>query len=62
MRACAKQQKNSRLLTTFESAIRLEIVLKTTYVKALINMCLKLDISKKKNFQIINDNGKRFNV
>ena len=62
MRACSKQQKNSRLLRTYQSAIRLEIVLKITYVKALINMCLKQDISKKKNFQIINNNGKRFNV
>ena len=30
MRACAKQYKNSGLLTTFESAIKLETVVKTT--------------------------------
>ena len=54
--------KNSELLTTLQSAIRLETVLKITNVKAPINICLKRDIAKKKSFQIINNNNKRLNV
>ena len=39
------------LLTTFQSAIRLENVSKTTWVKAPINVSLKRDMEKKKNFK-----------
>ena len=38
IRACAKHQKNSGLLTAFQSAIRLEAVFKTSKVKAPINI------------------------
>ena len=54
--------KNSELLTTLQSAIRLETVLKTTNVKAPTNICLKWDIAKKKSFLIINNNDKRLNT
>ena len=57
-----KHQKNSGLLTAFQSAIRLETIFKTSKVKAAINICLECDIAKKKIFQMINNNGKRFNV